>query len=220
MENKMRCPVCRCELVEYKMLPLQTADEHIMGCENPSLKMAYCCPNTKNCACTFADGKPVVYWNEDGELYGNAMGLPAIDNNNAPFGSFQRKINVEVYKKDENKLILALPFCFPSVLSGMNIFTHWHYKANEEGEILQRRLRFDYITKYGVYHNWGPHMLSYCLRHTFRDWREAKKDPHNKWTINSLKQTVRQKSWQHKEWWRKVNIFFAEKALKNLGETA
>ena len=160
MENKMRCPVCRCELVEYKMLPLQTADEHIMGCENPSLKMAYCCPNTKNCACTFADGKPVVYWNEDGELYGNAMGLPAIDNNNAPFGSFQRKINVEVYKKDENKLILALPFCFPSVLSGMNIFTHWHYKANEEGEILQRRLRFDYITKYGVYHNWGPPAFS------------------------------------------------------------
>lgn len=214
----MHCPICKTELVEWKQLRLETLDEHVMNAK-PSYKMAYVCPNTKTCAATLADGKPVVFWNENGELYGNPTGLPFINNNDAPFGTFQRKINVEISKKDENKQIMVLPFWFPSVLSGMKIRTRWNYQSNEDGDILKRRLSFEYIRKDGVIHLWGLRMVRYGFSTAFRSWKKAKFD-NDRWGINELKQTVERKDWAKKEWWRKVNAFFASMALKNLGEKA
>lgn len=219
----MRCPICKSVIVEWKKLRLETLDIHIACPDEIPYSMAYRCGNGQcpsNNGARSTDEKPLVFWSEDGERFGMGNGLTFIDNNDAPFGSISRKINVEVYKKDENKKLCTLPLWFPSVLSGMTIRTKWNYQADEDGKILKRRLGFDYLTKEGVYHNWGIHMLSYCLRCTFKEWRRVKKDPENRWALDHLKQTIRQKSWQGKEWWRNVNIFFAEMAVKNLENNA
>ena len=208
MEELMRCPICKAELVEWKMVRMETLDIHIACLEVIPESMAYRCGNGY---CPSNSGEsmeqePLVFWNWDGECYGHIPNYHFIDGNNAPFGTIWRKINAEG-KRDE-KVICVLPLWFPSVLSGMTIRRKWNFLADNEGNILKSRMSFDYLTKDNVYHNWGLNMLSFCLRSTFRNWKQKNK--------GALNQTIQQKSWQSKEWWRKVNIFFAEKAMKNL----
>jgi len=91
----MNCPVCKTKLAYWQHLPLETAEEHVFYPNaTPSMRPAYRCPKT-DCP---TNGKkfgvqPLVYWNADGELYGNPKGITFIDNNMAPFESICRKIN-------------------------------------------------------------------------------------------------------------------------------
>ena len=93
----MKCPCCKTELLAWKRLPLETLEEHVMDPNGiPTIKTAYRCPNIK---CPTNGEKftaePKVFWNEDGELYGDSKGITFIDNNNAPFGTMWRKLNSE-----------------------------------------------------------------------------------------------------------------------------
>lgn len=216
----MLCPVCRKELQKWQMLHLQTLDEHICNPNDlPLLKRAYRCPDQK-CPTRIYD----IFWNRAGERYSDKYitseerkAIPFIDNNDAPFGTFQRRINVEVYKKDENKEIVRLPKWFPGVFSGMKICTEWGYTSNNDGKILKRRLGFKYIRKDGMYHIWGIRMVIYGLREIIRQYRYLRKNSQNVHARKELESDIERSTWHDAEWWRKVNAFFAKIALKAIG---
>jgi len=203
----MKCPCCKSELVEWKQLRLETLEEHVFDPNgNPSLKMAYRCSDE---ACVT---NPNIYWNEFGERYGGESAIPFIDDNDAPFGSFQRKCNVEIYKKDENKHLCTFP-CWP--LKGWKVRSNYSYQSNEDGDILSRKLKLEWIRPDGCIHIWGYRMVLYGLRQVVYNWKMLRKDTSNSFARSNLEDVIRRKSWPRAEWWRKVNAFFAKVALKH-----
>ena len=101
----MLCPCCKTELVITGQARLETLDEHVSSVD-PCLKDKYECPNP-SCAT-----HEKCCWNDLGDCYSKTYGekLPFIDDNNGPFGSFTRRINIEIYKKDENFDIINIGF--------------------------------------------------------------------------------------------------------------
>jgi hypothetical protein len=135
-----------------------------------------------------------------------------INNNDAPFGSPERKTNVEIRKEDENKLLFTFP-CYP--LKGWKVYSKWEYRSNEDGDILKKKLHFRIITNENIVYISGIRMLKYSLGKTYDSWKMARSCSKNRYYIKSLQEraTVKGKD----EWWRKVNAFVAKMALKNLG---
>jgi hypothetical protein len=122
----MLCPCCKSELAHTGEARLETLIEHVECCF-PAFKPKYECLN-KNCR-AFKN----ACWNEDGEYYiekGGVVVKDFIDNNNAPFGSIFRQINVECDKKDENKRINLL-FVMVEI--------RYKYTSNQNGDILSRK---------------------------------------------------------------------------------
>jgi hypothetical protein len=232
----MKCPCCRTTLVPWKELRLETLDEHVCNPNGvPSLKWSYRCPSTTcktNGLSTDGVQGPIVFWNEGGELYASrkfpydAMkSIPFIDNNDAPFGTFERRMKVEIYKKDENKHLHT----FTGILwKGWKVNSQYRYTSNENGDILSRKLGFEWISpdgciKFGPPPFDGIHMMIFCLKRTFINWKQAREFRKTKkdekipdWFINQLKDSVKERGFRNPEWWRKVNAFFAKLALENL----
>jgi len=95
----MKCPSCKSELIVSGQARLETVCEHVSNPNGiPSLKDKYICSDI-DCE-THNYG---VCWNSGGEKYSEYPDNSIYaDNNDAPFGSFQRKLNIEIYKDDEN----------------------------------------------------------------------------------------------------------------------
>ena len=127
-----RCPVCYDELKVTGQARLETLNEHISDPNGTSsMKDKYECVNV---GCLAFIHK--AFWNEDGEYYIRDFKakIDFIADNNAPFGSSQRQMNVEIYKKDENYILLNLYY--------FKIKVKFDYKSNENGSILKRKRRF------------------------------------------------------------------------------
>jgi hypothetical protein len=217
----MLCPVCRKPLVRWQEMRLETLDEHVFNPNLlPSLKWAYQCLDEKCSTRTHG-----IFWNDMGDLYiQRGFNQPPMDykedcafinGNNAPFGTFQRKANVEIYKKDENRKLFTFPTWFPGILSGMKVWSNWHYQSNENGDILRKRLSLNWITKDNVYHTWGMRMLCYSIRKDIVAWWELRKDPTYYFWRNQLKGTIEQGKWRNAEWWRKWSAALATFLLKH-----
>jgi hypothetical protein len=114
------------------MLKLETLDDHIFD-QEPTLKQSWVCPS--GCA---ASG---VCWSDDGEAYGPVSNIDWIDDNSAAFGSFQRKLNVEIYKKDENFRLCVLPW----PMRDWKVNVKYRYVANEDGEILSKKWYLEWV---------------------------------------------------------------------------
>lgn len=198
----MMCPICKTELVITGQARLETLDEHVSCCEEITFKSVYQCPNQSCEAC-----KNELIWNSWGEFY--TFRSPQefkynygfIDNNNAPFGSFQRKCNIEVYKDDENFYLIK----------GINIFktrfslkVKFHYTSNENGDILKRTFSLQPIIN-DCYYTSGISMLNYCMRRNFKLIKEIKKNPENKFFLEELKRELDSK-WD-KRWWKRLSIW-------------
>ena len=214
------CPVCRRKIVPFKQLKLETLEEHASDPNGtPTLKWGYWCPD-ESCATRVFD----IFWNDIGELYTQGCApyltkekkasIPFIDNNDAPFGSFERKQNVEISKKDENKILFVFPKFFPSILSEMKVEGRYYYNADFDGNILKRRIKFKYITKEGIIHQWGMKMLIYCIKNNFRAWRELRQNPNAFAHRRELRHSVESAKWQNAEWWRKVSAKIAALLLR------
>jgi len=131
--------------------------------------------------------------------------IPFINGNDAPFGSFQRKMNIEVYKHDEDVHLVTLPIFFPNVFSGMKIRKRYHYEADFDGNITKRRIKFEYITKDGIVHMWGMKMLIFSVKRNFKAWRYLCENPNSTTYRRELKHSVERSDWPKAEWWRKVS---------------
>lgn len=128
----MKCPKCKSILIVSGQARLETMDEHIL-CTEPTLKDEYTCPNS-DCICNNG-----VCWNADGERYGGYK-LFSNDELGSPYGSFQRKMEIEVYKiglKKETKLPSWLMLWFLKPHIGHN------YEGDEDGNVLGKRYRLE-----------------------------------------------------------------------------
>lgn len=229
----MKCPCCKTELVPWIMLKLETLDEHVTCCQDICEKQAYVCPNQ---VCQ-VNTRPTlkIFWNDIGDLYGEKdhtstdswradnnylNAIPWIDKNNAPFGTFQRKCNVEIYKQDENKDLFILPKWLP-IRKGWRCEREWHYQSNEDGDILKRssRLKWWIPNEHGTWTLYvsGFRMLRHVLREVWRhyvDLLKAENEKQEKWTVDKLQEVIKRSEWEDAEWWRYVGAFAAHCVLR------
>lgn len=224
----MKCPCCETELVFDNMRRVQTLDEHVfrpndMPCEKPT----YHCPN-ENCAVNNGPSKQFnIFWDEFGGLYfdcdtsttlafqadkGYLNVIPWIDGNDGPFGSIERKINVEVGKKDENKVLFIVPQWFP-FCKGWQCKKRYSYQSNTDGDILKRYWKFEWIKADGVYYMSGLKMVLRSLRNSKNVISSVTQENKDYW-ISHLREEIERKEWKNAEWWRHVNAFIASMTIR------
>lgn len=161
-ENKgWLCPVCKSPVLISSQEQYETGEEHVIDPNRESYpkRDAYRCTNS-DCVCN--DEKHKVFWNYNGEMYGGFMidDDDFIDQNNAPFGSFERKMNLEIHKcgvKDRIELSPALCLWF------LQPYIQYHYKGNVMGNVVKRWFTIEFLKKdrdrneycYGFNFCWG-----------------------------------------------------------------
>lgn len=216
----MKCSVCRAELVVNGQEYLETSEEHVT-CSRVTLKDKYVCSDP-NCQ-THTVG---VCWNSDGEYYSKVFRaeLPFIDGLKGAIGSFERKMEVELYKHDEDKaiwvcgtgrfawlkwlywLVRAFP-CWPK--NGWVLWEKCGYSGNEDGQILKRWRKYEWVRDDCTVYLPGLRMLVFCLK---RIWRSRHcKTP---WEIRELQDNIRHSQWPNPAWWRKASAFISKRILK------
>jgi len=210
----MLCPRCKSALVVTGAARLETLEEHVC-CAPVSMKRVYECSNP-NCLTK----KLWVVWNEDGEYYDRSPhklykmidNNIFIDKNSAPFGSFQRELNVEVSKKDENYTLLKI--------WGWKFEVYFTYKSNKDGEILKRK-RHLRIWKRDkncdiswILYQSGIHMLLYCIK---KFQRALKKDWKSEIT-HEFEHALNTRKWASEEWWRRAYRWYLFAFYKRLAK--
>lgn len=123
----MLCPVCKSELMITGKERLETLAEHVCDPNGePRLKDKYEClnPGCKARGC--------LMWNAYGERYGALSYSEFVDNNDGPFGSFTRRANIEISKKDENHPLLGIETRWGQIR------VVYKYEADDNGNILKR----------------------------------------------------------------------------------
>jgi hypothetical protein len=122
----MRCPHCLSTLVPSpERKRFMSVHEHVIGMDEDNIpeRIVYVCGDS-NCQYNRWD----CFWDSDGEIYGYSREMPR--NGNAALDSWAKKIEVEIYKKDENKRWTWRGFMLDKI---------YKYKSNERGEILERK---------------------------------------------------------------------------------
>jgi uncharacterized protein YbaR (Trm112 family) len=193
--NELKCPICKTSLVITDKKRLESLEEHVFNIP-PTLKDAYTCPNT---ACiAFLDN---LIWNENGEFYCDNIQkkYPFIDNNNAPFGSWGRKANVEIYKHDEDF------YLFHIKNTGIKII--YKYTADKDGIILKRKRKLEFIYNNTIYIS-GISMLYFILSAFYIDKEDYKNMP-SSYTLKNLNAHYEAPSWDNR-WWRKVALWYVK----------
>lgn len=209
MENdKMRCPICKSELIVTGQERLETLLEHVSNPNGtPCLKNKFECSN-ESCS-----SKNVVFWNEGGELYihknENAYEkynvLEFIDKNNGSFGTISRKINIEIGKNDEN-------FYF-NKNGKYRIFVKYKYMSNENGDILNRKRKYElhiYNKKNNEYIQYvsGISLFIFIMKEFHYSIKSYNKGNTN--AIYNIKDTLNGSG----NWWKSFPAFYAKWYLK------
>lgn len=125
----LRCPICRNPLKPSNYFPVEDCTGHV------SLSVQWECPD-----------HPAIYWDTKGNLFikdysknSEEKSYEYINGLRNALGSFARQLEVEIYKKDENKFY-KLPFKW-------GLEKKAKYTSNEEGDILSRKWKFQWIYK-------------------------------------------------------------------------
>jgi hypothetical protein len=198
----MLCPICKSELIVTGQAQLETLDEHVC---NPNGEVSF--KNKFECSSPICQSHGKIIWNEWGELYhqeGCSFNekFNFVDNNDAPFGSFQRCCNVEIYKHDED-------FCLCKIL-GRQVWVRYHYKSNENGDILKRWWKFEIITKDGTVYMSGWRMLLYSIRKFHQNLnRLNNNEDHEDYGDRFYKEYLELSDWKKKDWWRRLAVWYA-----------
>jgi len=145
-ENKgWTCPVCESPVEITSQEQYETLGEHVTNpnAESHPKRDAYRCTN-KECICNHPDHN--VFWNYNGEMYGGFRidDEEFIGENNAPFGSFERKMNLEILKcgVDDNKY-LSPALC----LWILQPYIQYHYKGDVMGNVVKKWFTIEFLKK-------------------------------------------------------------------------
>lgn len=123
----MRCPVCKSELVITGRERLETLAEHVSDPNGePCLKDKYECLNPE------CKTRGRLLWNAYGERYGDLPYADFIEGNDGPFGSFTRRANIEISKKDENHPLFGIETRWGQIR------VVYKYESDDNGNILRR----------------------------------------------------------------------------------
>jgi hypothetical protein len=145
-DNKdWKCPVCKSEVKITSQESYETLLEHV---EDPNKfshpnRDAYRCIN-QECICN--DPKHNVFWNYHGEMYGGFYieDEDFIGENNAPFGSIERKFNIEIHKKGYKDCKYLSPLLCLGLLQP---YIEYHYKADVMGNVVKRWFSIKFLKK-------------------------------------------------------------------------
>lgn len=194
----MKCSACRTELIRGSILKLETLNEHV-SCSEVSPKQSWKCPNL-DCPA------PGVIWNDDGESYESfGHNFPFIDGNPGAFGSIDRRLYVECYKHDQDRLLFTI--------KGWKCYLRWTYKADEDGNVLSRHWHLEWVRPDNVVYMSGWRMFKFTIRNVWRDWRNLRKN-NRSYSRKRLEDEIDRGNWPRAEWWRKFGAFMAKYALK------
>lgn len=200
----MLCPACRTRLIVTGQARLETLSEHVCDPNGtPSMKDKYECPNV-TCATQGQD-----CWDEWGGHYCEDFRKKTkfIEDNAGPFGSIERKINVEVYKKDENFDLLKL--------GRFRFHLKYNYEANEDGQVLSRKRKVEMWVKDkdGI----GEVLYISGLRmffHRIGEFHRALKRS----DAMKLSELTDKDNWRNqRQWWRVLSCFYARTIVRMLG---
>jgi hypothetical protein len=184
----MKCSICKNELVKEGMAKLETLNEHVSGIE-PCMKSKFVCSN-ESCV-----GHTKLCWNEDGDIYGWIKGVEFVNKMSGAFGSFSRKMDVEIYKKDENYTLFQR--------GSWKVDVVYRYKSDEDGNVLSRKRSYTVWKKEGahyVMHHFGIKMLIFSIKqyHKERKWKK----------VNRAEEFKSRIMWENGEWWRKAAYWY------------
>lgn len=205
----MNCPCCRTKLVITGQQRLETTEEHVCDPNGtPCMKDAYEC--LKSDCPAFGQGM----WESGGEYFCKdyKVKLPFIDDNSGPFGSFSRKLNVEIYKRDENFTICEV--------FGWKFKIVFNYLSNEDGDILKKRPKLEIWRKdaqlggYILYTS-GISMLRFRIKQFHKALRYHKEYGNGA----RLKEYLDSDEWMNKnQWWRILGCKYANFYMKIFGK--
>ena len=205
-DRYLRCSICGKPLKPTNYF--QTED----CCQHVSTTVKWVCPN-----------HPEIYWDTQGEMYVVDYLKERTDEyinglHNA-LGSFARKLEVEIYKKDENK---QYKFPFKWTLQKEGVYT-----SNYEGDILSRKWKFHWIYKSTHFYSGTkkfifsiPKMFIEILRyHISGKYRNPNEFMRN-WNDDRIfgLNIVSYHNKRGYRWWKKVGYFLAPLAGVDLSE--
>jgi hypothetical protein len=136
------CPVCKSEIIEGDYKKMQTLDEHVCNPNaEPSLKPTFKCSNF-DCL----THKHRIFWDWFGALYGRTYNCKSIfiNQNDAPFGSSNRKSNVEIYKAGLKDRIWLSPWWTLKLWQPM---IEYKYTSNYDGDVLSKKIKIKFLKK-------------------------------------------------------------------------
>lgn len=142
-----KCPCCKSSIIEGEESHYQNSLDHISNPNgNPPSRITYICSES-----TCHTRKKDMFWDEYGDLYvGGWSGDEHFENkNSAPFGSYSRKSNVEIYRKNLKKGIYLHPIFTFFIWKP---YIEFKYKADYNGKITKRYYSLEFFKKdNGVY---------------------------------------------------------------------
>lgn len=204
--KEMNCPKCHKRLVQGKDREFETLTDHICepNREHYPLRPTFIC-NNPQCPASKED----LFWDEWGALYGYSRKLEFDNNINSAYPSFERKTDIEIYKKGLKSKMYLPPCLMLWFLQPMIEFT---YKADEYGNVLKKGYKLVWLKK----DNWKPWVkdrfgyhthysfpIMMIIRHikshidTIRNCSDGYKSHKAKELLEPLA------SWDNR-WWRKV----------------
>jgi hypothetical protein len=145
-ENKdWKCPICKSPVKIAGQESYETLSEHVTdpNATSQPKRDAYKCTN-QECICN--DSKHDVFWSYNGEMYGGFMidDEEFIGENNAPFGSFERKMNVEIGKDGlKSEIYLHPAWC----LWLLQPYIEYHYKGDVMGNVVKKWFTVEFLKK-------------------------------------------------------------------------
>jgi hypothetical protein len=181
---------------------LETLDEHVFQ-NGVALKDRYVCSNSSCLSHSVG-----ACWNYEGDFYRDlyAKDMPFIDGLYSAFGSIARQQEASEKKsREKDHIFLTFP-CWPR--KGWTLWRRATVTANEDGEVVKIRWRFEWVTDEHIVHVGGLQML----KHFFRQLKNRRGSDY--WYFEYLQDSVKRSKWPDAEWWRKVEGFIARFLLK------
>lgn len=132
-----RCPYCKSELKAGQKKSYETLCDHICNLNGDLPERdTYICVNSECCA--FHEKHDSFFWDFDGSFYGYLSQLkgPVDTCGTAALGSPEAKMEIELYKKDENYTAFAF--------RGFRINKLFHYTADKNKNILSRTVYYEF----------------------------------------------------------------------------
>lgn len=204
--NGWLCPCCKSPVEINGTERYETLLDHV---SNPNREVY---PERDKYQCTNDEcitRKNDIFWDYHGDRYGRIKGELGgdnyfIDKNDAPFGSYSRQANVEIYKKGlKSKTYLHPAWC----MWFLQPYIEYEYTADKNGNVLSTRRKIKFLRKekgrenYLIHFSFCWHTWSFLFSRFKRHIEYYKKDGN----INELKSAFEHsynRSWEYRtfEW--------------------
>ena len=198
----MYCPCCGDKLISTGTFYYEDCCE----CKIHSNK--YQCSN-EDCACHVFD----CVWNDDGTFFSHKMKYKRIrmifpNDEYAALNSFDKRMEVDIYKKGLKKEIILHPIFCLFLLKPVIEFV---YKGDDWGNVISRRFKLKFLKydksmkSYCIYYTSGIHMLIFCLKGFFRLLNNYKNEP-TKFNVKELIECFEKHKWND-SWYKRTERF-------------